>query len=181
MKNITILILSIILFNSSCKKESKMNSPKAISLFYFTGSIDAINGLSCDYMHNNIEIKKELADTIAISNNDFNRIKNFLNKNELITQGSRCDVRMILEFESNQICIGEFNCITNINEDYIESDLSNIYLIKYLSGYFNYFTKEQLIYDETIKKYGIPNNYKYIESNSPLERKEGVKIIFISK
>ena len=35
-----------------------------------------------------------------------------------------------------------------------------MYLIKKYSGYYNYFSKEELSYFEELKQLGIPNDYK---------------------
>ena len=173
-----LIVLSSYISCNNKKNDDDIQEKKTISLFYLTGNIETVSKLSCDYFYNNTEIKNESADTIIISLKDFKRIENFSNNSKLITKNSECDVRMILQLENNQICIGESSCITNIYDKKIQTDLSNIYLIKKLSGYFNYFSEEELKNDETIKKYGIPNNYNYIRNSSLLEKNEGVKIIF---
>lgn len=177
-KIFSLVILSLYISCKENKKDNNIQEKKTISLFYLTGKIETVSKLTCDYFYNNAEIKKESADTIIISLKDFKRIDFFLNNSKLMNKKSDCDIRMMLKFENNKICIGELNCTNNNYGQTLQTDLSNIYLIKKLSGYFNYFSEEELQNDETIKRYGVPDNYNYLKNLSSLERQEGLKIVF---
>ena len=48
-----------------------------------------------------------------------------------------------------------------INDTNIGIDLDVMYMIKWKSGYYNYFDRTELIYDDAIEKYGFPDDYNY--------------------
>lgn len=183
--NRLILSLTLALLLSSCqhKSDNKHNNIKeeTILIVYFTGDIETLSRITCKIMATNKYYKDIIADTIQISQYDFSRIKYFLRNQKNLKEESSCDSRIYLKMDSIDVCIGNNNCASNIDNASVGIDLKTIYMIKCKSGYYNYFSKEQLLYDESIIKYGIPKDYKYQRSAPNVKRKECVKIIMIEK
>jgi len=83
-----------------------------------------------------------------------------------------CDVRIhcLVHFKNNKtikLCIGQFNCIVEDNIRMINND-TLIYLIRKGTGYYNYFSKDDLAYFDELKQFGIPNDYKDLSSTKNL-------------
>ena len=175
----------LILFFSSCKykQENKFAHDNAdeIMIVYLTGSVETVSRIDCKSMANNNYYKKIIADTIRISHNDFSLIRDFLKSQKIRNDESSCDSRMYIKLDSFSVCIGDIYCACNLDGRVVDINLKTIYLIKCKSGYYNYFSKEQLLDDKSIIKFGIPKDYKYHRSAPNVRRKDCVKIIMIEK
>ena len=173
----------LILFFSSCKykQENKYDHDKAdtILIVYLTGSVETLSRIDCKTLANSNYYKNIIADTLRISHNDFSLIRDFLRNQKIRKDESSCDSRMYIKLDSFSVCIGDINCACNLDDHLLYINLKTIYLIKYKSGYYNYFSKEQLLDDKSIIKFGIPKDYKYQRSVPNIKRKECVKVIMI--
>lgn len=181
--NSNLLSLILILFLCSCqsKQEKKHNSvnKETILVIYLTGDVETSSRIPCKRMGLNTYYESIVADTVQISHNDFSMINNLLKNQKTSNIESSCDSRIYLKKDSVELCIGNNNCVSNIDNKSIDMDIKTVYLIKCISGYYNFFSKEQLLCDEGIIKYGIPKNYKYQKSSPHIKRKKIVKIILI--
>jgi hypothetical protein len=175
----------LILFFSSCKykQENKHTHDKVdtILIVYLTGAVETVSSIDCKSMTNNNYYKRMIADTLRISHNDFYLIRDFLRNQKIRKDDSSCDSRMYIKMDSISVCIGDIYCACNLDGRALDVSLQTIHLIKCKSGYYNYFSKDQLLYDESIIKYGIPKDYKYQRTAPNVKRKDFVKIIMIEK
>lgn len=175
----------LILFFSSCKykQENEFAHDKAdtILIVYLTGAVETISRIDCKSMANNDYYKKMIADTLRISHNAFSSIRCFLRNKRTRKDESPCNSRMYIKLDSFSVCIGDLYCACNLDDRVVDINLETIYFIKCKSGYYNYFSKEQLLDDKCIKKFGIPKDYKYQRSAPNVKRKECVKLILIEE
>lgn len=187
IKKISIFLstMLLILFFSSCKykQENKYAHDKAdtILIVYLTGAVETLSRIDCKSMANNNYYKKMIADTIRISHNDFSLIRDSLKNLKVRKDESQCDSRIYIKMDSISVCIGDIYCACNLDGRAVDINLKTIYLIKCKSGYYNYFSKEQLLDDKCIKKFGIPKDYKYQRTAPNIKRKECVKVIMIEE
>lgn len=173
----------LILFFSSCKykQENKYAHDKAdtILIVYLTGAVETLSRIDCKSMANNDCYKKMIADTLRISHNDFSLIRDSLKNLKVRKDESRCDSRMYIKMDSISVCIGDIYCARNLDGRAVDINFQTIHLIKCKSGYYNFFSKEQLLDDKCIKRFGIPKDYKCQESAPNVKRKDCVKVIMI--
>jgi hypothetical protein len=163
-----ILLLLLIYLNVGCKDRNESNlSNRTVEIIYLKGSFDTFTSLKCGSLHKSKSIP--IKDTILYDEKLIGRIINQVRKlNTIQNIANPCDTRIQCRItESNGdsllLCIGEFNCLF-LDGKSVESNDSLVYLIKKMSGYYNYFTKESLIYFREIKKFGIPSDYKDMRS-----------------
>ena len=162
------VILSLILFFLvtycfvKCKSDS--NDLVSIEALYFKGRVESSVPLSCGgFASINSGLIK---DTVLTDKQKLHDIEHqFLMLMELnVDTINSCDVRIQckLNFKKRKpltICIGAFNCLIRDFKRIPQND-TFVYLIKKYSGYYNYFSKEELSYFEELKQLGIPNDYK---------------------
>lgn len=160
---------SIFLFFVTCLavscNEIGRNKLLYIEIFYPKGPIETRLPLNCnDIQRMNRAIR---VDTVIINRSDLigivNNLKN-LKGIKLDSISLPCDIRTVCIFkysnkDSIRLCIGKFNCILKNNINMDKND-TLVYLIRKCSGYYNYFQKEDLIYCDEVRKFGIPEDYK---------------------
>lgn len=180
-KRLIIYIVMICFLSCSIhKSKSHVSKTDSIVVWFKKGWIEHSVPVSCSSISERVSDRK--ADTIMkIRNNDFYRIKKAIKKAVTIKQSGYCDAKMSVQVDTMKICICDFNRVYNDKDEQVSFDLSVIYLIKYKSGYYNYFEKEDLFYFEEIKRFGIPADYKYAFSGikRPVRIKPSSKIVFI--
>lgn len=146
----------LLLVNSNC---ISFNGPQDfISIVYRNGNFDSTVSISCNDL-NKMAKRKDIDTIITVSQDEFKRIKTFIRNNIDSTEQS-CDARIILENNSCKICIDAFDCICGKSD--ICEDLDIIYLIKCKSGFYNHWSKDDMLFDRCIEKYGIPKDYHLI-------------------
>lgn len=155
----------MLLFVNSC---ANMNDGIAVS--YLTGCIETSTAISCEEMkkhHGKIQ-----NDTlIYITKNEFERIIELMNSPR--TSKTGCDSRMYIQHGSLELCVGDLDCLCDINgNNMTDYDTWIVYQIKCKSGYYNHITQDYLEYDNSIKKYGMPKDYKYLYDNMNLDNKQ---------
>lgn len=158
MKKRNILICILLLFVcSNCT--SFNNLQDVITIVYCNGDFDNTINISCDEL-NKISKRIDIDTTIIISQDEFEKIATFIKKNYVTDIKQDCDARMILEHDSCKICIGSLNDICSKKD--ICEDLNIIYLMKCRSGFYNYWSKDDMLFDICIEKFGIPKDYHFI-------------------
>jgi len=170
IKHLTIFILLI--FALSC-----VNKQKKILIVYLTGDVEIESPISCDDIEKSQYSKT--AKSLKISHEDFFLLNSFVKRQKMINNNSDCDARIYIKIDSSKICINENNCVCNNTNQISDEDFEAIYILKCRSGYYNYFTKDKLVLDLGIKKFGIPKDYKYHIGYPNIKREEIVKIELI--
>ena len=159
MNKFCLLIMSLLLLLSSCTDTIYDNT---ITVAYLTGNINT----SVPYefaclKQSQMNIK---ADTIIIDSADFKSIYRFLSKSHYTElKNKNCDARIYVSCKNKEVCLGLIDCMVDRRNKVFEQDLKSAYLIKWKSGYFNYYQKEDLEFDATIRLYGIPSDYAEVE------------------
>lgn len=105
--------------------------------------------------------KVEPSETIFISKETYNKMKEYAYSSELHEHARHIDARLCMKIDTVNIYLGVYDY--GYNPSYQIQEME--YLIKCNSYYYNYFTKEELKsnYCKEVSKFGIPKNYKYID------------------
>lgn len=178
-----LIIYIVVICFLSCsihRSKSHLSETNSIVVWFKKGWVEHSMPVSCSFIFERVLDRK--ADTIIkIRNKDFYSIKKAMKKAKTITQNGYCDAKMFVWADMMKFCICDFNRVYNDKDEQVSFDLSVIYFIRCKSGYYNYFEKEDLLYFEEIKRFGIPADYKYAFSNikRPFRIKPSSKIVFI--
>ena len=163
MKNITIIpiFLSLLLSCSNMHRSfESIHDMDTIYVSYYPYTFISTISNPCSTMAEESD-KKGTDSIIYITQDNFDRIKHIFNKNKSITTNNGCDSKILVKYGNDVICMGTDSCLCDINDINIGIDLEVIYMIKWKSGYYNYFDRTELIYDDAIEKYGLPDDYIY--------------------
>lgn len=175
-----IFLLLLVLFHFAfCKGINKdKTNIGSIQIRYYKGTIETTNSIRCGSIMKEIPLTK---DTLLIQGHhkiitQIKALKEMKGDNT-----PNCDIRMQCwvkceNGDSILLCIGEFDCLIK-NGKKMKNNDSLIYLIRKYSGYYNYFSKEELKHFSEIKIFGIPQDYKYLlrirkPNERPLSPKE---------
>lgn len=163
MKKKTVIPILLILL-LSCSNMHKSIESRHISdtiyVSYYPYTFTSNISNPCSTMAEESD-KKESDSIIYITQENFDRIKHLFNKNKSTTTKNGCDSRILVKYGNDVICMGTDSCLCAINDTNIGIDLDVMYMIKWKSGYYNYFDRTELIYDDAIEKYGFPDDYNY--------------------
>ena len=167
MNKFKIILLSLILcFTVFCNNNKKdLTTYVSIEILYLKGLVETRGPVSCGAIKKTKSLRK--VDTVLVDKQICNDIVTQIKLlKELKTDSfiSNCDVRIQCKInyangDSVNLCIGEFNCIIKDGQRMRKND-TLIYLIRKHSGYYNYFSKEELSYFDELKLFKIPNDYK---------------------
>ena len=178
MKNLLLLLIFFSLL--SCGNQNAMQSETSdtIIVIYDKGETDYPIFVSYkDRMQN---IDRIPTDTlVSISHKDFNKLKKLIIYPQIKEDSANCDVRMILNVNSNYLFIGTFNSACNEKNENVDLSLESIYFINSIIGRYNYICYEDLIHLEEIKKYGIPSNYLENKKYNPKRKSPRIKMQII--
>ena len=200
-KSFAYYILIIILLSSvfCCKNNSCVgaNDTDSIIVFYYKGWVEfpirkSLVELAERAMEKNIDT------IIYLKDNDYNRVLSIINKRQYI-DNQDVDCRMLVQHDSVKIALGypdifipESNDTCIFGYDYnfkrIQVNANNIYYLRYICGYYNWFPKEELMYDKLIRKCGLPINYcdmsgkgVVIKSNADIIKEKTHNIVTATK
>ena len=125
----------------------------SIVVAYYPYTFETTVRVSCRSMA--LEAAKVPVDTIiSLHKEDFDKIKGFVENQVPTDESHGCDARIYIKSGASEVCLGSvLSCLCDINDNNIEGAMDAIYLIKWKSGFFNCFDREELNYDETIKEY----------------------------
>lgn len=180
-----ILFICLFFLLCSCqdsKKDTKTDERDTIFVSYYPYIFDTNIRISCASMaKESSEIG--LDSIIPIQKDYFDKMKLYIKNKQTIQNTDGCDTRIYIKNGTSELCMGGFvSCLCNINDNILEEDIECTFLIKWKSGYFNCFNKNELIYDKSIEKFGIPDDYNYVENNdSPEAPNKVTKIKSIKK
>lgn len=105
-----------------------------------------------------------MTDTIAISKVKYEELKRILQKKHRNMQvNNNLETVMCLLYKKQKLFIGRNELGYDINGFPIDVSLHEIYFIKVISGYYNHFRKYDLDMLQSVRKYGLPQNYKNLK------------------
>lgn len=108
------------------------------------------------------------ADTVYLAKCDFLEIASCLDRFKIITKHEDCDSRFYIKYGKFDFYLQEnplYSC-ENKKTPFFKSKYA-LYLLLDKCLYFNHLPYEELEWNTLIKKYGIPEDYKYIPLYNP--------------
>ncbi|NOU17309.1 MAG: hypothetical protein HOO91_07115 [Bacteroidales bacterium] len=169
---VILLVLSFFLIVSCIRKKEKASNIDNISISYITGYINTQVPFVCGQIPAILPAIRK--DTILVDEKILSEVEQQIKVlQNLKMDSTTCDIRLQCKIfyrnkTSSSICIGMFNCIIKDNLRMCKND-NLTYLIKRHSGYYNYFSKEDLAYFDELKQFGIPNDYKDLRRVNSLD------------
>ena len=172
-------LITILFLNAfSCKSNSceGTNSTDSIVVFYYTGWRESPIRKSLTEVSEKA-MEKNTDTVLYLKDSEYNRVLSIINNKKHI-DNQDIDCRMFVQYDSVKIALGypdifipESNdtCIYGYDHHLkrIQVNANNIYYLRCICGYYNFFSKEELMYDKLIHKWGMPNNYcNRLENNT---------------
>lgn len=169
------ILLSLLIISISCCQNNY--EKECLSVLYMPGFIDTSVPISCRDMYNDWNTSSVEIDTCWIDYESFAMIKAFMMNCSQINSDIECDARIMIKLDTICLSIDNDTCIFNLQGKLIESDMEIVYLIKWKSGYYNYFELDDLKTLPEIKLFGIPDDYKYKVSRLGKPKKQIIRKI----
>lgn len=160
-----IAFLGLLSCSNKHKNWQEDNDNDTIFVSYYPCVFESNLRISCAVLAEKSE-KAQTDSVIHLQQEYYDRVKNFLQKTNNTSTIDGCDSRMFIEHGKNKMCIGQNSCLCDISESRMETDMEVLYIIKWKSGFFNCFDKDELSLDSTIEKYGFPDDYIYNEGQN---------------
>lgn len=157
----------------SCKYHVTDNNSinDSIVVYYYMGWVDLPICKELNTIRKEATYKKR--DTVIyIKRKDYERIISYIKRNVSTTKKMCRDCRFVVMADSTLLGFGYPDLFTNDKrKDSLSISLGNtrkdnindkeLHLINCISGYYNYFKKQELYSNKMVMKYGLPKNYKY--------------------
>ncbi len=162
-QNLFFLLGTIACLLCSChQQEPKYNSQyDSIIVAYYPYLFETSVAITCKDMERNMQ-KSNNSIVNYISVEDYHHFCDILNNRKHAE--SPCEARIFIQMDTVKICLGDFmTCACDIEDIGLNITLEEIYWIKSIIGYYNWFKDDDLIYDAGIQQFGVPHNYHYIE------------------
>jgi hypothetical protein len=157
-------LLFVVIICMSCA-HAPYSKIVSVKVSYIKGYIETPSTLSCGkmaFMKGDL-IKDTILDGVRTLSEIELQLANL--KEEVVDSiAYDCDIRMhcLITYKDNKtikLCIGQLCCIIEDNKRMKNND-TLVYLIRKISGYYNYFSKDWLDNFDEVTKFGIPDNYK---------------------
>lgn len=114
-------------------------------------------------------------ETLECSAEEFDSISSFLcSITRQMPKNQTCEARMYVEWKDEGLCIGDLNCLCDMEDYNLENLPEVLYLLRCRSGYYNCLDSMELASDALIKIYGIPSDYKYSFDNKSFGNEIGL-------
>ena len=165
MKCVILSPLFIFLTMVSCshqpKQTEKVDSFDTIFVTYHKGVYETSAPTPCSRVKERAE-KEEVSEVIAISQEHYDLIFAYLSENSNKGDTSKsCEARMYVQVSEYEMCIDDrIGCACDINDNDIPIDDYALYLIRSLSGFYNYLDSLDLQFDRLIEEFGMPSCYQ---------------------
>ena len=169
------ILLSLLIISISCCQNNY--EKECLSVLYMPGFIDTSVPISCRDMYNDWNTSSVEIDTSWIDFESFARIKAFMTNYSQINSEIECDSRLMIKLDTICLSLNQDTCICNLEGNILKSDMGIVYLIKWKSGYYNYFELDDLKTLPEIKLFGIPDDYKYKVSRLGKPKKQIIRKI----
>ncbi|SFG78188.1 hypothetical protein [Prevotella sp. KH2C16] len=168
-------LLLLVMLLTCCKpgdttEKASSNSGYNISAIYFRGDGTSYIPIDCQSMQLAFE-KYDYTDTILLDSMDISFLKE-MPKSLLTSKKTEIiDNRvMLIDNDTSRIWVTLYDEVINESGYIIKVSPENIYRLKSLIGYYNYWDMEALKMENLIEKFGIPKSYKYNKNYSMKKR-----------
>ena len=140
--------------------------------------------------------KVPVLDTLFVDNRDYDAIKNFIENRKKIRAKIKGVPEVYLKTKNGIVFLTQFNPLAvDIDGNPIAISMEMAYRINICSKMYNYYTKEEILWDTLFKRYSLPKEYRYYydryyqEYNNKdqkidsifVTRKRGVKLWLIAR
>lgn len=158
--HILLLIIVMSCSISSCRKEFAKS--RDIVVYFYTSDFETSVGISCDKIQKDME-NADTDSVIYVDNLIFQNISKALTECHPINRKQALDCRICVYYNEKYLFLSHhfYDKAINSDSNLIYINPRAIYDMKCAINYFSNFSREDLHYDSSILKYGIPANYSY--------------------
>ena len=142
------------------EKQEKNETFDTIFVSYKEGIYETSARTPCNLMKE-WSVDEEVSEVVVIAKEHYDAIFSYLSENSNKGNDSTaCEARIYVQAANNEICFDDvIDCACDINEKSVPVNDYILYLIRSLSGYYNYLDSIDLKLDRLIGEYGVPSNY----------------------
>lgn len=196
-RNVLLLFLWVlgIVANISCTSKPRGKTKFQDSIVVFFRPIYSSKIVSAKELIM-MSAKVPVLDTLFVDNRDYDAIKNFIENRKKIRAKIKGVPEVYLKTKSGIVFLTQFNPLAvDIDGNPIAISMEMAYRINICSKMYNYYTKEEILWDTLFKRYSLPKEYRYYydryyqEYNNKdqkidsifVTRKRGVKLWLIAR
>ena len=189
MKNfIAVFVLILIFF--SCTKRCRVESKYKDSIVVFFRPIFSSKTVKAHELIN-MSNCVPVNDTIKISHRDYCKISNFIQNKRYVKSKIKGVPEIYFKNDGKEIFLTLFDSLaTDIKGENLESNINIVYLINKYCKFYNYYTKEEVMWGSLYRKYPFPKDYHYYygyftkrkQSDALVAiKKKGIKLWLVEK
>ena len=196
-RNVLVLFLWVlgIVANISCTSKPRGKTKFQDSIVVFFRPIYSSKIVSAKELIM-MSAKVPVLDTLFVDNRDYDAIKNFIENRKKIRAKTKGVPEVYLKTKSGIVFLTQFNPLAvDIDGNPIAISMEMAYRINICSKMYNYYTKEEILWDTLFKRYSLPKEYRYyydryyqeFKNNDQkidsifVTRKRGVKLWLIAR
>lgn len=196
-RNVLVLFLWVlgIVANISCTSKPRGKTKFQDSIVVFFRPIYSSKIVSAKELIM-MSAKVPVLDTLFVDNRDYDAIKNFIENRKKIRAKIKGVPEVYLKTKSGIVFLTQFNSLAvDIDGNPIAISMEMAYRINICSKMYNYYTKEEILWDTLFKRYSLPKEYRYyydryyqeFKNNDQkidsifVTRKRGVKLWLIAR
>ena len=196
-RNVLVLFLWVlgIVANISCTSKPRGKTKFQDSIVVFFRPIYSSKIVSAKELIM-MSAKVPVLDTLFVDNRDYDAIKNFIENSKKIRAKIKGVPEVYLKTKSGFVFLTQFNPLAvDIDGNPIAISMEMAYRINICSKMYNYYTKEEILWDTLFKRYSLPKEYRYyydryyqeFKNNDQkidsifVTRKRGVKLWLIAR
>jgi len=142
-------------------QQEKTDSFDTIYVSYHKGVYETSVRTPCSFVKKWSE-NEDISEVVFIDKRDYDAIYSYLTENaNKGNDSTTCEARIYVRAAENEICIDDvIVCACDVNEKDIPANDYALYLIRSLSGYYNYLDSLDLQFDRLIEEFGLPSCYQ---------------------
>lgn len=196
-RNVLVLFLWVlgIVANISCTSKPRGKTKFQDSIVVFFRPIYSSKIVSAKELIM-MSAKVPVLDTLFVDSRDYDAIKNFIENRKKIRAKIKGVPEVYLKTKSGIVFLTQFNPLAvDIDGNPIAISMEMAYRINICSKMYNYYTKEEILWDTLFKRYSLPKEYRYyydryyqeFKNNDQkidsifVTRKRGVKLWLIAR
>ena len=196
-RNVLVLFLWVlgIVANISCTSKPRGKTKFQDSIVVFFRPIYSSKIVSAKELIM-MSAKVPVLHTLFVDNRDYDAIKNFIENRKKIRAKIKGVPEVYLKTKSGIVFLTQFNPLAvDIDGNPIAISMEMAYRINICSKMYNYYTKEEILWDTLFKRYSLPKEYRYyydryyqeFKNNDQkidsifVTRKRGVKLWLIAR
>ena len=162
-RNVLVLFLWVlgIVANISCTSKPRGKTKFQDSIVVFFRPIYSSKIVSAKELIM-MSAKVPVLDTLFVDNRDYDAIKNFIENRKKIRAKIKGVPEVYLKTKSGIVFLTQFNPLAvDIDGNPIAISMEMAYRINICSKMYNYYTKEEILWDTLFKRYSLPKEYRY--------------------